>query len=71
MARCKMKIRSKTEFDDGLANVHMEVTAEGDENKAFFKNFPNGYMDLNSVSPEVAKELETGKEYYIDIVRVK
>lgn len=72
MARCKFKCKSKTEFDDGLANIHMEPVQEGsEENKQFFKYTPSGFFDLTSINPEVAKEFQVGKEYYIDITQAK
>jgi hypothetical protein len=70
--KCKFKVKNKTEFDDGLANVHMEVTQDNcEENKAFFANNPNGYFDVMGIAPEVASQFVVGGEYFIDILPVK
>jgi hypothetical protein len=66
-----MKCRSKTQFDDGIANVHMEVVTNGsEENKQFFKYTPSGFLDINQVNPEVANQFVPGNEYNIDITPV-
>lgn len=72
MARCKFKCRSKTDFDEGFSNIHMEVVRDGSkENQTFFKVEPSGYLDLQYVGAEVASEIQVGKEYFIDITPAK
>lgn len=69
--KCRFKCKSKTEFDDGLANVHMEPVPDSPENKEFFKYNPNGYFDVASLNPDIAKQFTVGKEYTIEITPVK
>lgn len=44
----------------------MAVTANTDENKAFFKSTPAGTINLNIVNLSAADMFESGKEYYVD-----
>lgn len=71
MPRCKFKCRSKTDFDDGFSNIHLEAVRDGSkENKTFFKD-PSGFFDLQNVNQDVANQFNVGKEYFIDITPVE
>jgi hypothetical protein len=68
MVRCKMECASKIEDADGAAQVTMQVVCCGsDENKQFFKYTPGGQLTFSTINAEAAKQIEQGKEYYIDI----
>lgn len=71
MSECRFKCRSKTEYDDGLANVHMEPVQECEENKKFFKYGPSGIFDLSGINPDIASMFKPGKEYLIKITEVE
>ncbi len=72
MARCKFKCRSKTEFDEGFSDLHMEITKdESEENIAFFKHSPNGHLNLSFIKKEIADQIKVGNEYFIDITPVE
>jgi hypothetical protein len=72
MVRCKMKCVSKSEEPDGAAQVAMEVVYGGsEENQKFFKYTPGGQLLFSTINPEAAKQIEQGKEYYIDITPVE
>jgi hypothetical protein len=71
MVRAKFKVRSKTEFEQGTFSIEMfPVCGDSEENKKFFKWTPCGELKLQTVNPDAAKNLEPGKEYYIDITPV-
>ncbi len=42
------------------------VYGGSEENDKFFSSTPCGSIELQTVSPEAAKQFEPGKEYYID-----
>lgn len=68
MTRCKLKVRSKSEYEGGTHEIIMYPVVQGsEENKKFFKFTPGGEFKLQVVSSETAQTLEVGKEYYIDI----
>lgn len=71
MAECKFKCRSKTEYDDGLANAHMEPVQDCEENRKFFKHAPSGFLDLSGISPDVASMFKAGKSYIIKITEME
>ncbi len=64
--RCRFKCRNKTDFDDGLSNVHLEPV-RSEENKQFFQNEPYGNLDAIGLTPEASKLFAVGKEYFLDI----
>jgi hypothetical protein len=71
MVRCKFVCVSKTECGDTV-HIYMQPVYDGSkENKEFFKYTPGGEISLNVVNPEAAKQIEQGKEYYIDISPAK
>lgn len=68
----EFKCKSKTEFDDGIANAHFEVVQEGSEiNKEAFKGYPGGFLDVQALSPEAAAEISVGKRYIVSVTEVK
>lgn len=76
MAEVKMeevvfKCRSKTEYDDGTADVGMEAVQGCEENTKFFKHTPNGFFNLSGINPEFASQFKAGKTYKISIVERK
>lgn len=42
------------------------VTGESEENKKFFRWTPNGTISMGVLNPEAWKQLELGKQYYVD-----
>lgn len=44
----------------------VNVTAENEENKEFFKSTPSASVQLAIVREEAAAIFEVGKEYYVD-----
>jgi hypothetical protein len=68
--KCRFKCRNKTEFDDGMANVHLEPVQESNaDNKAFFVNNPTGYFDVMAITPEASELFVVGQEYILDITQ--
>lgn len=69
MVRCKFKVTAKHEQEDGSAtSITMEPVCGGSpENEQFFKYTPCGQFQFGTINAEAAKQLEEGKEYYIDI----
>lgn len=70
--KIEFKCRSKTEFDDGIANSHFEVVQDGsDINKATFKGYPGGFLDVQAITQEAAAEISVGKRYIVSVTEVK
>lgn len=68
MVRCKFECTTKSEELDGSASVTFNAVCDGsEENKTFFKYTPGGYLSFSTINPVAAKQIEQGKEYYIDI----
>jgi len=68
MVRCKFVCTEKNEQPDGGANIKMlPVTCGSEENEKFFQYTPWGELNFGTINPEAAKQIEQGKEYYIDI----
>lgn len=44
------------------------VVGNSPENQLFWNATPSGKLELNIINPEAVKELNLGKEYYIDII---
>lgn len=76
MVRAKFRV-SRVErhatYDGGEAHtVHMDpVLQNSDENKKFWSATPGGKLEMYLLNPEAAKQLELGKEYYIDFTPAK
>lgn len=71
--RAKFFVTAVTERTNaqGIEKIH-EVTLApviggSEENKQFFRFTPYGELKLGTVNPEVAKVLEVGKTFYLDI----
>jgi hypothetical protein len=72
MVRAKFKCESVSptinDSEEGLANIKLSAVIDGsEENKEFFRWTPSGQLILSCVNPNVNKQFEVGKEYYIDI----
>lgn len=67
MVRAKFYVESKTEFKDGFRITLNPVISGSAENAAFFKYTPSGKLELGTINPAAAAQLEVGKEYYLDI----
>ena len=66
--RCKFVCSTKNEESDGSASITLNAVCDGsEENKTFFKYTPGGYLGFSTINAEAAKQLQPGKEYYIDI----
>jgi len=72
MVRCKFRCESKTENknNNGYDLVLVPVSCGSEENKNFFNYTPYGELRFGTVNKEAAKQIEIGKEYYIDITPV-
>ncbi len=67
MVRAKFKVVNKIQNEAGF-EVNLEpVTSGSKENEAFYHYTPYGKLQLGTVNPVVADELQVGKQYYIDI----
>lgn len=74
--RCKVRLAGVDNKANGgmvdgkvqiLHNLYFEFVMDGSpENKEFFKWSPGGEVKMYTVNPAVIKELEIGKEYYMD-----
>lgn len=49
----------------------MPVTSGSPENEQFFKWTPYGQIEIGTINPEVIKQFEPGKEFYIDFTAVE
>ena len=68
--RCKMVCDSFTKYNDTNAVEFTPVINDGSkENEQFFAYTPGGKLSLTSTNPDI--EFKPGKEYYIDIVKIK
>jgi hypothetical protein len=68
MVRCKFKVTSKTLREGGNTDINLfPVSSGSEENKTFWKYTPSGQFNFSCVNEEAVKQLEVGKEYYIDI----
>ena len=67
MVRAKFKVESVTNYENGASILMTPVISGNDENKSFYRYTPGGELKLQVVNTEVAKQLQPGKEYYIDI----
>ncbi len=65
--RAKFKCESKTLTVNGAQVTLVPVTTGSKENEEFFKYTPYGKLEVGTINPEAAKQIEPGKEYYIDI----
>lgn len=65
--RCKFKCISKTETTDGFKINLLPVTTGSKENEKFFRYTPYGSLEVGTVNPEAAAQIEVGHGYYIDI----
>ncbi len=65
--RCKFNCVSKKEVETGFIIEMQPVTCGSKENEEFFKYTPYGRMEFGTVNHEAAKQIEVGKEYFIDI----
>lgn len=68
MIRCKARVTEVTQYDTSGARSIKLTAVYGDtpENKAFFQATPSLAISVSVVRPEVAAQLEIGKEFYVD-----
>lgn len=66
MVRAKFTVQSKTETVVGFSISMLPVTSGSEENEAFFKYTPSGKLELATINPAAASQLEVGKSYYLD-----
>lgn len=65
--RAKFYVQSKTEYKDGFHVKLNPVVSGSKENSEFYKYTPGGSLELQTINPDAAAQLEVGKEYYLDI----
>ena len=65
--RAKFKCESKTLTVNGAQVTLVPVTTGSKENEEFFKYTPYGKLEVGTINADAAKQIEPGKEYYIDI----
>lgn len=68
--RCKFKVNTIEHHDGNGVTIKMSPTTSADpnsENAKFWKWTPGGSLVFNCVNPDAIKQLELGKEYYLDI----
>lgn len=53
--------------EPGYEVTMQPVSGGSAENENFFKYTPYGELKIGTINPEVAKRLEVGKTYYLDI----
>lgn len=70
-------VRAKFKVDETSKNVYNEkvilspVSSGSRENEDFFKTTPSGKIELWVKNPEVMKQFEVGKQFYIDFTAVE
>lgn len=47
------------------------VVGNSEENKEFFKNTPNGRIEVSVLNPAAAAQFEVGQSYYIDFTKAE
>ena len=67
--RAKFKCTKLTITEGGSTIELSPVTTGSEENKEFFKYTPFGSINIGSINPQVSKELEVGKEFYVDFTK--
>lgn len=67
--RAKFKVESITSFV-GHSSIRLTpVTSGSEENKAFYRWTPGGFIELQTINEEAAKQFELGAEMYIDFTK--
>lgn len=71
MVRCKMVVKSRTEYmhSPGGEVSQVQVALEavhGKDNASWSKFTPSGLMSLTITNPEAYKRLELGGTYFLD-----
>lgn len=68
MTRCKFRVASKTEEENGSWTIRMRpVTGGSEENRAFWKWTPSGEIVFQMINQAAAEGLRPGAEYYVDV----
>ena len=66
MTRAKFRVTEITQTES-TEKLKLEPVRDGSpENKEFFKWTPAGFIELQVVNPDAAKQFEIGKEFYVD-----
>jgi hypothetical protein len=72
MVRAKFRVYEKTETEtkqDGNTGYRVKLTPV--QSEQFGKYTPIGTMEMLILNDEASKQLEVGKEYYIDLTPVE
>jgi len=65
MVRCKFKVDSITKVACNPEAISVDLSAVKGEPFGLYT--PCGIIKMQIVNPEAAKQIELGKEYYVDI----
>lgn len=73
MVRAKFYVYSLRQFaSTGQVAVELwPVTDGSEENKNFWKYTPAGKIEMTIDNPEAVKQLELGKEFYVDFTKAE
>jgi len=64
--KCKVKLVKITRNESGYELTYEPVTTGSAENEKFFKYTPYGSITLGTINEKVVRDLEPGKEYYVE-----
>lgn len=68
MVRCKFKVTEITQFSSSPEAKRVVLSAV--QGEPFGKYTPSGTITMQILNPEAAKQIELGKEYFVDFTPV-
>lgn len=71
ITRAKFRVISKLKTLDSETITFHPVAFGSHENEQFFKYTPYGEIKIGTINEEVSKQLEIGKDYYVDFTLAK
>lgn len=66
--RCKFKLTSKTQLEEGYQLNFIVVYANSPDNEKYFKYTPSGTINISLINEDTANKFTPGKEYYLDFI---
>ena len=64
--KCKVRLDKITRTANGYELTYAPVTSGSPENAQYFKYTPYGQIHLGTINENVVRDLEPGKEYYVE-----